>query len=270
MLFVALSIAVAAASAAPAAPQSNATPAPVATPQLSKWQQEQLEKFQNSAPADEYFGKMKMSYLGMNNTFHDASISSGDHTTDPSIIHKVALAEDALDAWAAKYPRDPQLARTYYLAVDEERRIWVKANQERAWTYFNRIVQLFPDTYFGKLLKRDLSIGFTEHYFADPVACPAAAPTATPSPSPSPSPSPTPAPRGRRATPSPSPSPSPTPAPSPTPTPVPTPIETTLQPGLKVQILPQPCASSPAASSAPQFANPIPSATPSPAARSTP
>ena len=114
------------------------TPSPSPTPpkrpaKLSKWQQHERDLFENSAPADEYFGRWKMSFLGIDNTFRDAAISSGDHTTDSNIAHKVALAEDALDAWARKYPRDPQLARSFYLAAITERKIWLQANQERAW-----------------------------------------------------------------------------------------------------------------------------------------
>jgi len=115
-----------------------------------------------SAPADEYFGRMKMSFLGMNNTFRDAAITAGDHTTAPAIVAKVALAEDALEAWSKKYPRDPQLARTYYLATQVDRKIWIKANQEQAWIYLNRIAKVFPATYFGKTVKRSLAVGFTE------------------------------------------------------------------------------------------------------------
>ena len=172
-LFAALAVTAIAASAAPAPPQ----PA-----KLTKWQQAQQERFKNSAPADEYFGRMKMSFLGMNNTFRDSSISSGDHTTNQAIINKVALAEDALGDWARRYPRDPQLARTYFLAVQVERKIWVKANQDRAWIYLNRLVQIFPGTYFGKTLKRDIAIGFTEHYYQLPVPCatPTVASSATP------------------------------------------------------------------------------------------
>ena len=153
IVFACLTVAVVATGAAPAPP----------SPPLSQWQRQQQERFRDSAPADEYFGKMKMSYLGMNNTFHDAAISSGDHTVDPNIVNKMALAEDALDDWSRKYPRDPQLARTYYLATVVERKIWLRPNQERAWIYLNRLVTLFPDSYFGKHLKADLAIGFTEH-----------------------------------------------------------------------------------------------------------
>src|ERR1700752_7553 len=73
-------------------------------------------EFKYSAPGDEYFGKMKMSYLGINNTYKDEAIRAGDFTTDSNLINKVNLADDALDSWSAKYPYDPALARSFYLA----------------------------------------------------------------------------------------------------------------------------------------------------------
>src|SRR5215472_491430 len=33
-----------------------------------------------AAPADEYFGRMKMSYLGINNSLRDAYVMAGEHT----------------------------------------------------------------------------------------------------------------------------------------------------------------------------------------------
>lgn len=191
---------VAAPAAAPAATKSPAA--------ASKWQQHQREMFNNSAPADEYFGRMKLSYLEMNNTFRDAAISSGEHTTDTAIAHKVADAEDALDAWAKKFPHDPQLARTYFLATIVERKIWLQANQRRAWDYLNRLAHGFPETFFGKVAKKALAIGFTEHYYAPAVSC-------APPPSEPASPSPQPA-------------------------------ATALGPGHKVQLMPQACIPLPA------------------------
>ena len=244
-----LSASAVAANAAPAPPPAKA-------PVLSKWQQQQLEKFKASAPADEYFGKMKLSYLGMNNTFRDAAISSGDHTTDPGIINKVSFAEDALEAWGKKYPRDPQLARTYYLATVVDRKIWVKANQDRAWIYMNRIMQIFPDTFFGKTIKKDLTLGFTQHYYANPVPCD----TPTPEPSPTDTPAnPFAALQNVMATPSPEPTPSP--SPSPTPSPSSTPTQQPLPKGLKVQIEQLPCVPP---------ATPTPSPSPSPSPTGTP
>jgi hypothetical protein len=248
-LFVALGVTALAASAAPAPAPTPAAPVASPAPKLSKWQREQLEKFKNSAPADEYFGKMKMSYLGMNNTFRDAAISSGDHTIDPGIINKVTFAEDALEAWAKKYPRDPQLARTYFLATKVERKIWTKEAQGRAWVNLNRLVQQFPSTYFGKLLAKDLAIGYTQHYYAPPVPCATPAPVLTPGDDVVAAGI-----GGGFATPVPAPTDPPTPGPTPSP------METTLSKGLRVQVIAQACV--PPATPAP---SPSPSPSPSPA-----
>ena len=84
---------------------------------------------------------------------------------------------------------------------------------------------------FGKLVKKDLEIGFTEHDYAPPIAC--TRPTATTS-----------SPRGVSAAyVTPRPETQPTDTPAPTPTPSLGPSETTLADGLKVQIIPQACIS---------------------------
>lgn len=140
---------------------------------------------------------MKMSYLGINNTFHDEAISAGDYTTDPGIINKVNFADEALEAWAHKYPNDPQLARSYFLAIKMYRKIYTRPAQEKAWQYMGILTTRFGSTYFGKLEKADLARGFTEHYFALPQMCPTALPsgvvaTNTISPDLTPTPSPAP------------------------------------------------------------------------------
>jgi hypothetical protein len=202
-----------------AAASAEPTPAP------TQWQRQQQEKYAHSAPADEYFGRQKLSYLGINNMLRDSAISSGSHTTERKIVGTVATAEEAIEDWARKYPHDPQLARTYFLAMQVERKIWLKANQERAWVYLNRIVQLFPDSYFAKQVRKDLAKGFTEHYDAQPVPCDPSAPNASPTPNVRvvgqnhrvqlepvaciPAPSPSPSPTAESPSPSPSPSASP-------------------------------------------------------------
>ncbi len=280
MTVVLLSFAIAAASppAKPAAPAKPAVPAKSSAP-LSKYARAHLERMRVSAPADEYFGKMKISFLGINNTFRDAALTAGDHTTDSGVINKVAFAEDALKDWEKKYPRDPQLARSYYLGIAVEKKIWVQANQQQSWAYMNRIAQVFPNTYFGKLVKREMAIGFTEHYYSDAIPCPAATPTATPTPVPTPTPvaTPTVAPHARapRATPTPvaTPSPVPTPAATPTPEPTPTPMPEIKQlgKGLKVQVLTPPCVAAPTPSPSPSPSpSPVPTATPAAAPAPSP
>ena len=160
------------------------------------------------APADEYFGKLKLSFLGINNTFRDTAISAGAHTTDPALASKLDFAIDALNDWQRKFPHDPQLARTYFLAQITLKKFWIQKYQDKAWSYMQHILVEYPATFYGKAIKADLARGFTRHYYAPAVPCDASAtpapsvttdngkyktvvetaPCITPSPSPSPSP----------------------------------------------------------------------------------
>lgn len=203
-----------------AAPTSKppAKPAPKGpkAPAVSKFRQHQLDMMKVSAPGDEYFGRLKLSYLGIDNTFRDESIRAGAYTTDSHIISQVDFAEDALRGWANRYPKDPQLARSYFLAYAMYRKIWTQPGQTKAWQYLHIIEQRFPSSYFGKLVKKDL-IGFTEHYFMEPQPCPSPEPTLSP---------------GARR---------PPPTPSPTPSPVPTPTASPAPGQPAVEVLPVPC-----------------------------
>jgi len=174
-----------------------ATPQPTSTPAKtkdacsatqSKWAHLKCEQFKESAPGDEYFGRMKMSYLGIDNTYKDGAISAGVYTTDPKLISKLDFATEALQRWAAKYPNDPELARSYYLGYLVMQKVYTKPEQERTWQFMQIIVHKYPNTYFGKQVKSAMASGFTEHWFADAQACPPATagakpdPTATPMP----------------------------------------------------------------------------------------
>lgn len=157
----------------------------------SKWARQQCENYNHSAPGDEYFGRMKMSYLGINNTFHDEAIRAGAYTIDRGIIAHVDAADEALRAWAHKYPSDPQLARSYFLAIRVYQKIYTHPAQDKAWSYMHVLTTRFPTTYFGKTMKADLARGFTEHWYAEAQPCtsPAAAAaqsTADPSAAPKP------------------------------------------------------------------------------------
>ena len=57
------------------------------------------------APADKYFGRLRLSYLGINNTFSDATRAAGEYTTDDGIPNKVDFAMEALNDWQNQYPR---------------------------------------------------------------------------------------------------------------------------------------------------------------------
>ncbi|HEV2261038.1 MAG TPA: hypothetical protein VGR69_01955 [Candidatus Rubrimentiphilum sp.] len=220
-------------------PPPKSAPKKPAPPAVSKYRQHILQMLKVSAPGDEYFGRLKMSYLGIDNTFRDESVRAGAYTTDSRIVSQVNFAEEALRQWYNRYPHDPQLPRSFFLAYAMYRKIWTQPGQNEAWVYLHLIEERWPSSYFGKLVKKDQT-GFTEHYFMDPSPCPATeAPSSTPSPG------------GRRSRPTPTPSPTPTPTPPP-PTPTPAPG----QPA--IDILPVPCYTP-----APPTPSPTPSVVPS-------
>jgi hypothetical protein len=192
---------------APASPHASATGAsPTPTPKASKhkdvcgatkskWAHIQCEQFNSSAPGDEYFGRMKMSYLGIDNTYKDGAISAGDYTTDPKLISKLDFATEALRRWAAKYPNDPQLPRTYFLGIAVLRKVYTQGEQQTTWEFIQILVTKYRNNYFGKVMKASLAGGFTEHWFALAQPCPTplppgVMPSATPADTPTPSPAP--------------------------------------------------------------------------------
>jgi hypothetical protein len=188
-------------------PSVSATPTPTPKPATStsktstkdpcesaksKWAHAECESYNASAPGDEYFGRMKISYLGIDNTYKDGAVSAGDYTTDPHLIAKIDFATEALRRWAAKYPNDPQLARSYFLGVIVMRKVYTQAEQDMAWQFMHILVTKYPKTYFGKTTKTQMA-GFTEHVMGEAEPCPTPLPRgAKPEPSPSETPSPAP------------------------------------------------------------------------------
>jgi hypothetical protein len=67
------------------------------------------------APADEYFGKLKMSVLGIQNVIRDMRLRvEADPSKTPTIFGSLAYVEDALHDWEKKYPADTWIARDLF------------------------------------------------------------------------------------------------------------------------------------------------------------
>ena len=64
------------------------------------------------APADEYFGRLKMSVLGIHNELAtlERRAASGDRDV-AAMAGKLAMVDDAIRDWRARYPRDTWLPR---------------------------------------------------------------------------------------------------------------------------------------------------------------
>jgi hypothetical protein len=185
---------VVAATSAPSPAAKSATKGACSST-TSKWAHLKCEQFNESAPGDEYFGRMKMSYLGIDNTYKDGAISAGAYTTDPHLIGKLDFATEALQRWAAKYPNDPELARSYYLGILVLEKVYTEHEQEVTWQFLTLLEKKYPNTYFGKTAKSMIAGGYTEHWFGIAQICPTPLPkgvmpqttpgdTAMPSPAP--------------------------------------------------------------------------------------
>jgi hypothetical protein len=69
---------------------------------------------QPAAPADEYFGRMKLSIIGIRNELkllHERV--EGDPVNAEANLKTADLVEDALEDWAQKYPRDSWLQGSF-------------------------------------------------------------------------------------------------------------------------------------------------------------
>lgn len=64
------------------------------------------------APADEYFGQLKMSVLGIRNELNglERRAAGGDRNV-AAMVGKLAFVDDAMRDWRAHYPRDTWLPR---------------------------------------------------------------------------------------------------------------------------------------------------------------
>jgi hypothetical protein len=202
-----------------------------------------------AAPADEYFGTMKMSYLGINNSLRDAYVMAGEHTTFPVVIQKVKWAENALLDWQHRFPNDPQLPRSLFFLTAAYLKIWTDDGQSHALLYMAELRDRYGKTYFGKLIKADLAKGVTVHVFAAAEPCTPIVGEPTPTPAPMPTADPQHNVRVQAEL-----APCFTPPPTPPPTPAPTPIPTV----------------TPAGSAPPQPATPVGTRSPAPVATASP
>lgn len=63
------------------------------------------------APADEYFGRLKESILGIRNHLNDFERKRDFELARSNAVQGIDNLEDAIEDWHAQYPRDPWLPR---------------------------------------------------------------------------------------------------------------------------------------------------------------
>lgn len=118
------------------------------------------------APADEYFGRMKMSILGITNSIRDTGTREGfDPANAAQYYSNLSLTENALEDWAHKYPHDSWIPQRAY---DISHEFW-RMGTPQAKSEANRcrwiLISQFPHDRLTKVaLKENAGM------FAPPVA----------------------------------------------------------------------------------------------------
>jgi hypothetical protein len=186
--------------------------------------------YASMAPADEYFGPLKLSIIGIQNSIRDIGLRyKYNNSIAAQSFASAKLVESAIRDWAHRYAHDPQLPRNIYFLQRLYTQILFQQSRDRAHVIAQWMLLSFPKSPQAHQLKKTLAF---EHLAPIPTPSPTPLPTDTPTASPEPSPEPSatdaspspeasetarPQEREDRAlsTPTPSPSPSPTSSPDP-------------------------------------------------------
>ena len=112
------------------------------------------------APADEYFGRLGMSVLGVRNKVKDLGLDADYHPEhDKAVLNNALWVEDAMRDWAKKYPFDRWLPRYAYALEQMYERIPGDDAHKRALKQIAYITAYFPQTQYGKVGRAKLAEG---------------------------------------------------------------------------------------------------------------
>ena len=112
------------------------------------------------APADEYFGRLQMSILGVRSKVKDLGLDADIHPErDAAVLGNALWVEDSMRDWAKKYPFDRWLPRYAYALEQMYERIPGEAAHKRAVKQIAYLTAYFPQTLYGKVGRAKLAMG---------------------------------------------------------------------------------------------------------------
>jgi hypothetical protein len=154
-----------------------------------------------TAPADRYFGRLKMSALRIRFETMQLKVRYETHELLPDQAqHLLLLTEDAFYDWAQRYPKDPWLASTGYSIAQLFQELPGRLARDHAVALLVYVKSRFPTTAYARKSRDQLHRGVWTKPLPNwaivqssitPSATPSEMPLATPAAAPSPFPSPT-------------------------------------------------------------------------------
>jgi hypothetical protein len=118
------------------------------------------------APADEYFGKMKMSILGIRNEIHDLTLKIGyEPAKAESFLSMATMTEDAMNEWERKYPKDPWIPKSLF-SLERMYSIvhWSNEFNVRAKRVMTYLHVHYATTWYGREAAKELAAGSVGKY----------------------------------------------------------------------------------------------------------
>lgn len=138
----------------------------------------------NNAPADSYFGRLKMSTLRIRYEITQLKGRYFNHKLLPEdVSHLASFASEAYYQWAARYPKDAWLASTGYNLAQLYEQLPGEDARTQAARALNFVRNHFKNTRYSKQAVAELTRGLPLHSY--PAWAIAMRRTPTPSPAPS-------------------------------------------------------------------------------------
>ncbi len=106
----------------------------------------------NLAPADRYFGRLKMSILGVRNALAELS-ARADAQPDQAehIYDKAVLVEDALHDWQRHFPRDPWIPKYAYALAQLYGKLEMDDARARKNDTLDWLIATYPESEYAQL-----------------------------------------------------------------------------------------------------------------------
>ena len=110
------------------------------------------------APADEYFGRLKMSILGVRNQLKDlATKVSFNPDRGGDQMGAALMVEDAIRDWEHKYPHDSWLPKSVYMLSQLYSGIHTVEGQRRAALTLHWVIDRYPSTAYAATARSQVS-----------------------------------------------------------------------------------------------------------------